>query len=235
LRPYEKERSKCMRLIQPTSMPRTHLFPRCWASTLRRSRPIPLLGYRKLDDRRRIIKVSRDRPDSAWGGNVARAIQVSLIGSRLRARSSTLPIGTSCTTKSLILMATYQMVRPVERTSGQDALEPSRTSRSADCLKTSRCLPRPGIASGMRGGCLCAGVRGAFRAPAFARAWRGFRGLFGRSRRRRFPGRSRGLPLDLYIIKRRPAPYERVGVRRSRQAFFEPFPCFSELACLLCN
>jgi probable O-glycosylation ligase (exosortase A-associated) len=82
------------------------------------------LGMASWMTARRIIKASRDSPDCAWEGDLARAIQVSLVGFAAAGAFVNIAYWDFLYYEIVILMASYQMVRLVERKPGQGALEP---------------------------------------------------------------------------------------------------------------
>jgi probable O-glycosylation ligase (exosortase A-associated) len=73
---------------------------------------------------RRIIKASRNCSDYAWEGNLARAIQVSLIGFATGGMFLNITYWDFAYYEIVILMASYRLARPVERKPGQGGLEP---------------------------------------------------------------------------------------------------------------
>ena len=73
---------------------------------------------------RRIIKASRNGSDYAWAGNLARAIQVSLIGFAAGGAFVNIAYWDVVYYEIVILMASYRLARPIERKPGQGALEP---------------------------------------------------------------------------------------------------------------
>ncbi len=81
------------------------------------------LGIASWRTARRIIKASRDRADYAWEGNLARAIQVSLIGFAAAGAFVNIAYWDFVYYEIVILMASYCMVRFVEGEPSQDALE----------------------------------------------------------------------------------------------------------------
>jgi probable O-glycosylation ligase (exosortase A-associated) len=81
------------------------------------------LGVASWLTARRIIKESGDRPDRAWESNLARAIQVSLIGYASAGAFVNIAYWDFVYYEIVILMAGYQLARSTERKPGQDAPE----------------------------------------------------------------------------------------------------------------
>jgi putative inorganic carbon (HCO3(-)) transporter len=76
---------------------------------------------------RRIISESRDRVDEAWGGRMARAIQVSFIGFAVGGAFVNIAYWDVQYYEIIVLMATYRLVHAVERGPDQRVLKPKRT------------------------------------------------------------------------------------------------------------
>jgi probable O-glycosylation ligase (exosortase A-associated) len=85
---------------------------------------ILLLGIASWMTARRIIKASRNCSDYAWEGNLARAIQVSLIGFAAGGAFVNIAYWNFVYYEIVILMASYRLAQPAERKPGQGALEP---------------------------------------------------------------------------------------------------------------
>ena len=82
------------------------------------------LGIASWMTARRIIKASHGRPDYAWAENLARAMQVSLIGFAAAGAFVNIAYWELVYYQIVILMASYRLVQPAEREPRQGALEP---------------------------------------------------------------------------------------------------------------
>jgi len=70
----------------------------------------------------RVIRASRERPDCAWASNLARAIQVSLVGFAVGGAFVNISYWDLQYYEIVILMAAYRLVRVVEPKPDQDAM-----------------------------------------------------------------------------------------------------------------
>jgi len=82
------------------------------------------LGIASWITARRIIKVSRNCSDYAWEGDLARAIQISLIGFATAGAFVNIAYWDFLYYEIVILMASYRVSQSVERKPGQGTLEP---------------------------------------------------------------------------------------------------------------
>jgi len=82
------------------------------------------LGIASWIAARRLVKAGRNCSDYAWGGDLARATQVSLIGFAAGGAFVNISYWELPYYEIVILMASYRLAQPVERNPGQDALEP---------------------------------------------------------------------------------------------------------------
>jgi len=62
----------------------------------------------------RLVKASRERSDSAWAGDLARAIQVSLVGFAVGGAFFNMAYWEMVYYEIVILMATYRLVQSPE-------------------------------------------------------------------------------------------------------------------------
>ena len=81
------------------------------------------LGIASWMTARRTIRASQDRPDHAWEGNLARAIQVSLIGYATAGAFINISYWDFVYYEIVILMASSRLVQAAEGKSDPDALE----------------------------------------------------------------------------------------------------------------